>query len=155
VLDDLPLRLTIELVPETCVYRRLRTVMPPRAWDQLQRRTFAHYDQVCGICGTPDLLHCQVQWRYDDVLYVQHLDGFIALCKWCHHLKHIRRAGLLAQEGKLDFERLVQHFMRVNGCYRAVFETHGAAAFATWQQRSAHRWHPDLGEYAGLVNGRQ
>jgi hypothetical protein len=149
--SDLPLRLTIELVPQTCQYASLRTVISPGAWDRLQRRVLAQSSQVCGICGAEGPLLCQEHWRYDEVFYVQHLDGFIALCIWCHHVKHLLQAGILAHEGKLDFERVVQHFMRVNQCYRADFEAHGAAAFATWRQRSAHPWHTDLGEYAWLV----
>jgi hypothetical protein len=47
--SDLPLRLTIALVPQTCQYASLSKVIAPGAWDRLQRRVLAQSSQVCGI----------------------------------------------------------------------------------------------------------
>jgi hypothetical protein len=77
--------------------------------------------------------------------------GFIALCDLCHHVKHIGLAGILAKQGKLDYELVVKHFMMVNSCDRKTFEEHKNEAFRQWGERSQHEWHVDLGKYEDLV----
>lgn len=59
---------------------------------------------------------------------------------------------MLASEGHLDLEAVVEHFMRVNGVSRAEFDAHQTEAFATWRERSKHQWQTDLGEWAELVS---
>jgi hypothetical protein len=139
-----PLRLTIELVPETCWYSNMRALLPSAEWDRLRRQVYRDYSHRCGICGASGRLHCHEIWRYDDAAHVQRLEGYIALCSWCHHVKHIGLAKLLAARGELDFERVVTHFLRVNGCDRATFERHCADAFALWRERSRHAWRTEL-----------
>ena len=146
-----PLRLAIELVPQTCWYSNMRAVLPQSEWDLLRRQVYAHYRHRCGICRARVRLHCHEIWHYDDTVHVQTLHGFIALCEWCHHVKHIGLAGILAAQGKLDYERVVAHFMRVNRCDRAAFERHRAQAFAQFEERSRHDWQTDLGPYTPHV----
>jgi hypothetical protein len=50
----------------------------------------------------------------------------------------------LAAQGKLDFARVVAHFQRVNGCDRATYERHHAAAVKLWRERSRHPWRTEL-----------
>ena len=146
------LRLTIELVPQTCWYNNMRKVLSRSAWDKLRKQVYAQYSHRCGICGALGRLHCHEIWHYDDQLHIQTLRGFIALCEWCHHVKHIGFAGMLADEGRLDFEKVVAHFMRVNGCDRETFDRHYREAFERWEERSRHEWKTDLGEYGQLVD---
>jgi hypothetical protein len=150
------LKLTIELVPQTSWYDNMRKVMPRTQWDKLRKRVYAEYGQRCGICGaTEGRLNCHEIWEYDDTSYRQKLKGFIALCNFCHFVKHIGQAGILAQEGKLDFEKVVEHFMKVNGCDRRAFEEHRQKAFEQWRERSKHSWNVDLGEYQSLVEKKE
>ena len=149
-----PLRLTIELVPQTCWYSNMRAVLPQSEWDVLRRQVYAHYRHRCGVCGARARLHCHEIWHYDDHAHVQTLRGFIALCEWCHHIKHIGLAGILASRSELDYESVVAHFLRVNRCDRATFDRHRADAFAQFEQRSRHDWRTDLGPYASLVATR-
>jgi hypothetical protein len=142
---DTGLRLTIELVPATCWQANLRDVLPRPAWDALRRRVYASFGHHCAICGASGCLHCHEVWRYDDTAHIQTLDGLLALCELCHHVKHIGHARLLADQGKLDYERVVAHFLRVNGCDRATFARHRAEAFAIFAARSRHEWQTDLG----------
>jgi hypothetical protein len=147
------LPLSIELVPASCWYSNLRNAMSRERWDSLRHQVYAQYQHRCGVCGArPGRLECHEVWRYDDRTHVQTLDGFVALCAWCHHVKHIGLAALLADQGKLDYERVVRHFLRVNRCDRAAFQRHYAAAFAIWNERSRHEWSTDLGAYAALVS---
>ncbi len=69
----------------------------------------------------------------------------------CHHCKHIGLAGILASEGKLDFEQVIEHFIRVNQCLREEYQAHEKAAFDEWRERNRFEWTSDLGTYAHLV----
>ena len=79
-------------------------------------------------------MNCHEIWEYDDKNHIQKLLGFIALCSMCHHVKHIGFAGILAREGKLNYEKVVEHFMTVNNCDRRTFEEHRKRAFLIWEE---------------------
>ncbi len=63
------------------------------------------------------------------------------------------RPHAAAVEGKLDYERVVEHFMQVNGCDREAFEEHREEAMEVYHRRSAEEWQVDLGEWERLVSG--
>src|SRR5690242_16967444 len=105
-------RLTIELVPQPLWGQSLAKLMPRAEWDRLRGRVKALSGYRCAICGAAEgMLFCHEVWHYDDVRHVQVLAGFQAICRMCHHVKHLGHAGVLAAEGKLDLEEVVQHFM--------------------------------------------
>ena len=91
------------------------------------------------------------RWNYDDVNHVQKLEGFILLCKMCHHVKHIGLAEILADEGKLDYDEVIKHFCKVNNCSIKEFEKHVDDAFAIWRERSLQQWKQDFGEYGKYI----
>lgn len=144
------LKLEAELVPKTSWFNNMRKVVPKTEWDKIRKRTYAKYEHRCGICGFKGRLNCHEMWHYDDRNYVQKLEGFIALCGLCHHVKHLGFAEILASRGELDYEEVVKHFMEVNNCERTTFEEHKSAVFKQWRQRSQHQWEVDLGEYESL-----
>ncbi len=148
------MRLTIELVPRTSWYSNMRSVMPQSAWDRLRKSVYAEYNHRCGVCGAEDRLECHEIWEYDDKNHIQTLRGFIALCALCHRVKHIGLAGIHAREGKLDYEQVIEHFMRVNECNRKAFEQHKKQAFEQWRLRSQYQWQVNLGDYESLVSKR-
>ena len=129
------LRLTAELVPSSTWYRNLRTAVPKATWDRIRRDAYRAYGHRCGICGAKGRLNCHEIWEYDDETRVQRLSGFVALCDLCHHVKHLVHAAGLASEGKLDYERVIAHFMRVNGCDRCTFEEHQERAMEAYRRR--------------------
>ena len=86
-------------------------------------------------------------WSYDDEKHVQKLEGFILLCETCHYTKHLDIAETLADRGMLDYEKLVEHFCKVNNCSREEFEESKAKAFETWERRSQYKWKRDFGKY--------
>ena len=88
---------------------------------------------------------------YDDQKHVQKLEGFIALCELCHHVKHIGRAGLLAKEGKLNLGTVIEHFMKVNNCSREEYEEHRKEAFSQWNERNKFSWTCDIGSYTSML----
>jgi catalase (peroxidase I) len=65
----------------------------------------------------------------------------------CNHVKHIGLAGILAKQGKLDFNKVIKHFCSVNACSETEFKTHVKDAFAIWRERSKYQWKQDFGEY--------
>lgn len=148
------LKLTIELVPRTSWYNNMRKVVSKATWDTIRKQVYADYGYRCGICRAKGRLSCHEIWHYNDQTHEQKLTGFIALCDWCHHIKHIGLAGILASRGELDYQKLIEHFCSVNQCDRPTFEGHTKQAFAQWHQRSQHQWQVSLGEYARLVEGR-
>ena len=148
------LALTAELVPATSWYSNLRNTMGREDWDRLRREVDARHRNLCGVCESAGTLHCHEIWRYDDIRRVQTLDGFIALCPWCHHIKHLGLANILAERGERNYERLIRHFLWVNACNRQAFHRHRDEAFAQWEKRSKHNWTVDLGKYAMLVRKR-
>ena|SRR5690242_20982732 len=143
------LRLTIELVPSTAWGHNLRDLLTREQWDTLRRLTYSHYGYRCGVCHASNTtLYCHEQWEYDDTTHLQKLVGLVALCKMCHHCKHLGHAGILASRGELDFEQMIAHFLRVNGCSRDDYDAHSRQAWATWQERSTYEWTTDIGKYA-------
>jgi hypothetical protein len=146
------LKLTIELVPSTSWYNNMRKVLSPQEWDKVRKKSYEDYGHRCGICGASGRLNCHEIWAYDDQKHIQKLNGFIALCDLCHHVKHICLAGILANKGQLDFENLIRHFMAVNACTRKIFDEHHKDAFEKWHSRSRYQWTVDFGEYARLIN---
>jgi len=145
------LKLTIELVPSTSWYSNLRKYLSKEDWDRIRRRTYAEYGYRCGICEAEGTLYCHEIWEYDDKQHIQRLVGLIALCKMCHHVKHIGLAEILSMEGKLDYEEVVFHFMKVNNCDKRTFEKHRERAFDEWYKRSQHEWRIDLGEFKDMI----
>lgn len=153
---DGELKLTIELVPSTSWYINLRTRVPRRVWDRIRRQAYAASGFRCSVCGARGVrLHCHEVWDYDDDQRVQRLAGFVVLCAMCHWVKHIGLAGIMADEGRLDYEAVVRHFMKVNGCDRSAFEEHAMRAFAQWNERSRAPWTVDFGPYRDLIDPRR
>jgi len=143
------MKLAIELVPSTSWYNNLRSLMSKTEWDKVRKETYAKYEHKCGICKkNSHQFHCHEIWKYDDHNYKQKLVGFISLCTLCHHVKHIGLAGILAAKGKLDYEKVVDHFIEVNKCLRCDFEKHKKQAFVLWKKRSKHKWEVDAGKYS-------
>ena len=145
------LKLHIELVPQSLWYLNPRTAMGRKEWDKLRKEIYAKYGHRCGVCGAQGRLNCHERWSYDDEAHVQTLVGFIALCDWCHHVKHIGLAGILAMDGKLDYERVIQHFLEVNQCTREEFDRHKTEAFEQWNERNRFPWEANWGAYAPLI----
>jgi hypothetical protein len=109
------LKLNIELVPKTSWYSNLRNKVSKQNWNEVRKETYAAFDYKCGICGSSEgQLECHEIWEYDDTRHVQTLKGFIALCKMCHHVKHIGLAGIKAKRGELDFDAVIEHFIKIN-----------------------------------------
>jgi hypothetical protein len=142
------MNLTAELVPSTVWYSSLYRLLPSDVWNSIRNGIIAKNGRKCQICGeTQGTMNLHERWNYDDINHVQKLEGFILLCRMCHHVKHIGLAGILANEGKLDYNEVVRHFCKVNGCFEKEFAKHVDDAFRIWGKRSQYPWTQDFGEY--------
>ncbi len=57
----------------------------------------------------------------------------------------------LGKTGRLDYNSLIRHFRRVNGCSYQDFLLTRDMAFEVWEERSMVEWSIELGEYEGLI----
>ena len=144
------MKLTIELVPSSSWWNNLRKLLPRNQWDIIRKSAYATSGHRCAICSAHSRLNCHEIWHYDDDNHIQRLEGFTALCDLCHHVKHIGLAGILAEQGRLDYEKVIEHFMKVNTCNREDFLEHRRQAFEIWASRSSHPWNVDFAEYEHL-----
>jgi hypothetical protein len=146
------MKLTTELVPSTVWYSSLYRLLPREVWDRIRNEIITNHRRKCQICGeTEGKMNLHEIWKYDDERHVQRLEGFILLCTVCHHVKHIGLAGILASEGKLDYNEVMEHFCKVNNCSEKEFEMHVDRAFEVWRKRSQHQWKQDFGKYKEFI----
>ena len=146
------LKLKIELVPRGEWYKNLRKQVKQSVWDKIRKKAYADAGHKCSICGTKGRLNCHEIWDYNDDTQVQTLMGFTAVCNMCHHVHHLGLARILARQGKINFDDVVNHFLSVNECDREMYDKHEAQAFALWQERSQHSWKQEYGEYTHLLD---
>src|SRR3989304_10056088 len=106
------LKLEIELVPASSWNNNLRNLLKPKMWENLRKEVYRKYNYKCAICNSDGRLHAHEIWGYDDKNHIQKLVDIIALCSKCHAVKHIGLAGIQAREGKINFEKLIKHFMK-------------------------------------------
>lgn len=113
-------KLNFELVPDSCWYSNLRSILQPEQWDIVRRDAYARANGRCMICGRPcSRLEAHERWTYNEETNTQILSDVVALCRDCHAVIHIGRTQLTGGE-----EQASRWFMQVNGCtyadYRAA-----------------------------------
>lgn len=138
-----PPRLTIELVPQPCWYKNVRAVVSPDQWRAIQRAVFDKASNRCQICGwhasARHRLHCHEVWSYHAWTGVQKLEGFLALCDFCHEAKHI---GLARINGR--YGAALAHLARINGWSRSTAADYARSCFKEFDDRSRRRWRQDV-----------
>ena len=146
------LKLEIELVPSTVWESSLYRLLPSNVWNKIRNNHIKKYGKKCEICSEQKGTHNLHEiWKYDDENHSQKLIGFVLLCRPCHHVKHIGFARILASRGKLDYDKIVEHFCKVNECTKKDFENHKHEAFKIWNERSNYEWEQNFGEYKELI----
>ena len=135
------MKLNFELVPDSCWYSNLRSILSPAQWDIVRRDTYARAKGICMICGAPtSRLEAHERWEYDEERGIQKLDTVVAVCKSCHEVIHIGRTQLLGNE-----ERASSHFMKVNGCNYAEYRRAlGEANEVHCRRNKVPEWKLDL-----------
>ncbi len=110
-------KLDFELVPDSCWYSNLRSILKPSMWDVVRRDAYARAEGECMICGRPaKRLEAHEKWQYDEKTATQKLVDVVAICHSCHSVIHIGRTQLLGDEDKA-----IDHFTKVNKCSYADY----------------------------------
>ena len=135
------MKLNFELVPDSCWYSNLRSILSPAQWDVVRKEAYSRAGGKCMICGKPTTrLEAHEQWTYNEETQVQKLKNVIAICKSCHEVIHIGRTQLLGRE-----EQACAHFMKVNGCTYAEYrKALGEANEAHRRRNKVPEWKLDL-----------
>lgn len=134
-------KLNFGLVPDSCWYSNLRSILSPAQWDVVRKEAYGRANGRCMICGTPTKrLEAHEQWEYDEKNGVQKLKNVVAVCGDCHRVIHIGRTSLMGGE-----ERAAEHFMKVNGCSYADYrKALGEANEAHRRRNLVSEWKLDL-----------
>ena len=135
------MKLEFELVPDSCWYSNLRSLLPHAGWDAIRKKAYTRADGKCMICGIKTArLEAHERWEYDEENSVQKLSDIIAVCKNCHETIHSGRTSLYGGE-----ERASEHFMKVNGCsYSEYRKALGEANAAHRRRNLVPEWKLDL-----------
>jgi hypothetical protein len=136
------MKLSIELVPKTSFFTNVRSIVSKNEWNKIRIKTLEDANYVCEICGgrsSDRYLDCHEVWIYDDINHIQKLEKFMALCTYCHEVKHI---GLAEKRGYL--ERATRRFMKINNIDEKTANNLIVEAFNTWEQRSRYIWQLDI-----------
>ena len=135
-------KLTIELVPKTCWYSNVRSMVSPSDWNSLRKECYQQANYKCEICGGigPKWpVEAHEIWHYDADNLIQKLERLISLCPSCHQVKHI---GYAQVSGKGD--EALQHLMSVNEWTETWAMDYVYDQFGIWRDRSIKNWEVDL-----------
>lgn len=134
-------KLNFELVPDSCWYSNLRSILSKKQWDFLRKEAYEKANSKCMICSKPSKrLEAHEQWSYNEKDAVQKLEGIIAVCHNCHSVIHIGRTGLVG-----DIEKAEKHYMKVNKCsYSEYVSDLGKANETHKRLNNISEWKIDL-----------
>lgn len=142
-------KLDFELVPDSCWYSNLRTILSKKQWDFIKADAKERAEGKCMICGRKtDRLEAHERWSYDEENCVQKLEDIVSICKDCHNVIHIGRTQL-----KGDEERAEKHFMKVNNCSYAEYRQALGKANEEHKRRNlVSEWKLDLTYLKRYIN---
>ena len=135
------MKLNFELVPDSCWYSNLRSILSPAQWDLVRKEAYSRAGGECMICQRRTArLEAHEQWEYDEKNFVQKLKDVVAVCRDCHEVIHIGRTQLKGDEKKAS-----EHFMKVNGCgYADYRKALGEANEEHRRRNKVSEWKIDL-----------
>ncbi len=134
-------KLKFELVPDSCWYSNLRSILSKAQWDFLKKYAKEKSGYKCAVCGRKTTrLEAHEVWSYDIESATQKLEDVISVCHDCHSVIHIGRTSLVG-----DFERAEKHYMKVNNAtypeYRSAL---GEANRLHKERNKVSEWKLDL-----------
>jgi len=135
------LPLVPHLVPSTCWYSNLRSLLPRKDWDRIRRQVYNLADYHCRICGGQGKQHpveAHEFWLYDDAAETQRLTDVMALCPMCHSVQHFGRVIPAHQD------RVLKHMAKVNNWSMDDVRVMIEISFEQWAYRSRHSWRLDI-----------
>jgi hypothetical protein len=136
------LKLTIELIPSSSWQNNLRDILKPNMWDDIRKKVYKKNNFKCSVCGQKRKLQAHEIWKFNKRTHIQKLVDIVPLCFLCHMVKHIGFASLVIK--RPINQRLIKHFMEVNGCNRETFQKELKVAIKNFQDRSRYDWELNL-----------
>ena len=135
-------KLNFELVPDSCWYSNLRSILSKAQWDFIKKDARERAGGKCMICGKKSTrLETHEQWTYDEQNNVQILSDIKAICPDCHRVIHFGFTSLKFT----NIERYENHFIKVNNCTYADFKEQLNKANIDHQRRNQiNEWKLDL-----------
>ncbi len=135
------LKLNFELVPDSCWYSNLRSILKPAMWDVVRKDAYSRAEGKCMICGRKvNRLEAHEKWSYDEENCVQKLEDVVAVCHSCHSVIHIGRTQLMGDE-----EKAIAHFCKVNNCSYADYrKALGQANIDHRRRNQVSEWKLDI-----------
>jgi hypothetical protein len=149
-------KLTIELVPKTAHFQNARGVLTRAQWNHVKAMTCKVAAGACEICGVHGELESHEVWEWleESATHgVQRLDRTIALCAWCHRVKHWGHT-----EGMGYLPQARRHVLRVNDWREEDLEDHVRVSWREWARLSTVTWQLDvswLDGYLTIANSRR
>lgn len=136
------MKLYFELVPDSCWYSNLRSILSPAQWDIVRKEAYSRANGRCMICKEKcSRLEAHERWEYDEKNAIQKLSDVIAVCRRCHEVIHIGRTQIKGSEREAE-----EHFMKVNECgYAEYRKALGEANEAHRRRNGVSEWKLDLG----------
>ena len=137
------MKLTVELVPETCHFSNLRSNLAKQDWDKLRRECYKRFDYRCSVCdgvGRDHPVEAHEVWHYDDETRIQKLMDVVALCPDCHKVKHLGLAQIRGWYGESK-----KHLQKVNELTVLETERYISSCFEEYARRSGVCWKLDIG----------
>lgn len=139
-------KLTVELIPKSCHFSNVRSMVTPYEWDKIRKLSYEKANHKCEICGNTGLkqgfkhaVECHEIWHYDDENKIQKLTGLISLCVLCHQVKHIGRAIAIGNQVPC-----FNHLARVNKWTQEQVHQHIVDSFKVHTERSKYKWTLDI-----------
>ena len=72
-------KLGFEMVPDSCWYSNLRSILSAEQWNAVRRDAYSRAEGKCMICGAPsERLEAHERWSYDEENCIQKLETVIA-----------------------------------------------------------------------------
>ena len=105
------MKLEIELVPDSCHYINLRSILKQSEWRKLRSIIIPKLDNKCEICSGHSYgrsLDLHEVWSYNDG--VQKLERLEGLCVFCHEVRHFYLAKIRGHE-----KRARERLKKING----------------------------------------
>jgi hypothetical protein len=139
-------KITVELIPKTCSYSNLRTLIPNKYWDKLRKMSYSEANHVCQVCGDSGKnqgyrhnVECHEIWGYDDKKKIQILLGLTSLCPMCHQVKHFGRASAIGKQAEV-----LHHMEKINNWSHKECVTHIGKIMMEYLERSKYKWRLSL-----------
>jgi hypothetical protein len=142
----------MELIPEPLWGQNLRTRLGKAGWKKLRNAPTAQSNPGCAICGSLAPLQGHEVWDYAETgnTGTATLRGVRFICQDCSSIHHFGRFQKLLVTGVInpqEFQRVIEHALRVNGCDMATFRQHGREVKEAHDRRSKLSWTVDYGPF--------